>query len=895
MPENWREVFVSFQGAESALIVWINGHFVGYSEDSFTPADFNLTHYIKPGEIKLAVSVVRYSSGSWLEDQDFFRFSGLFREVYLYTKPKHHIDDFFVKAVPVNDYKSGKLDIDFKFNTDTPKILELKVIDELAKKIIYQEYHVEGKEFSCSHQIDEVILWNAERPYLYHMTFTVRDEEKNLQEIVPYNIGFREFKLDGGVMKLNGKRIVFKGVNRHEFDCYNGRAFDPGLIEQDIIVMKRNNINAIRTSHYPNQSLLYELCDRYGLYVIDETNLETHGAWMRNGGCFVDENSVPNDNTDWLPAILDRANSMLQRDKNHPSILIWSCGNESCGGKDIFEMSEFFRKTDPSRLVHYESIFWDRRYNNTSDMESQMYPTVASIKNFLAEHHDKPFIVCEYTHAMGNSCGGMHHYTDLTDEDELFQGGFIWDFVDQAIYSPEKKALLYGGDFGDRPTDYNFSGNGLLFADRSLTSKLQDVKFNYQNFALTLDEHTIKIQNKSLFTNVAEYILRLTLLIDGKEVWVGDLVAPSVAPSETVSVPNDIPDFGFGEYALTVSLCLASDLPWAARGHEVAFGQVVFKRTDPHAVNVNNQNSGNFRVVKSDINIGAQGNGWSAMFSSAAGNLTSYKYNGVEFVEAMPQPNFWRAPIDNDAGNGHHIDCAQWKLASLYRRCRKIEFAIGDVDYKTVERYFGESGTCEFKVDKLRVRYTYELATNPVAECQVTYTVEADGAIKVALDYKKVEGLPDLPDFSMLFTLPVCYDKIRFYGYGPLDNYIDRNRGARLGIYNSTIAEEVQHYLRPQESGNHTGIRWFELTDERGRGVKIYSETPFEASAVFYGPNELEMAKHHYELPEPYHVVLRASQGQCGVGGDDSWGSPILEQYLNANQDRHFEFCFKGV
>ena len=906
-PADWKKIFVSFQGAESSLTLWLNGHFVGYSEDSFTPSDFDLTPFIKPGENKLAVQVVRFSSGSWLEDQDFFRFSGIFREVLLYTKPEAHAEDIFVKAAPVNDYKDGKLEINFKWNSDATKILDVEIYDAAGQKIFQQSQEIFGKENVFSAELSNVNLWSAESPYLYRAVFTVKVGDV-VTEIIPLNIGFREFKMDGAVMKINGKRIVFKGVNRHEFDCYNGRAFDPSMIEQDIISMKRHNINALRTSHYPNQSFTYELCDLYGLYVIDETNLETHGAWMRNGACCLDENSVPNDNPKWLAAILDRAQSMLERDKNHPSILIWSCGNESCGGKNIFEMSEYFRKADPSRLVHYESIFWDRRYNATSDMESEMYTVVRDVKKFLSEHRDKPFIMCEYTHSMGNSNGGMHKYTQLAEEEELYQGGFIWDFVDQAIYSNEKKAFLYGGDFGDRPTDYNFSGNGIFFYDRKPTTKLQDVKFNYQNFTLTPNENKVTIQNKSLFTNAAQYILKLTLLVDGREVWANEVEVPPIQPAETKDVAINVPKFGAGEYALTAALCLKENTLWATRGHEVAFGQSVYTKTDApsdisawlsrnesYVPNEKYSAKKNFRVVKSDVNLGAQGDGWSAMFSCSANNFTSYKFNGVELIEEMPQINFWRAPVDNDRGNGHHMNCAQWKLASMYRRCVKVEYAIGDEEFKTVKKYFGEESRGECDAARLKVRYTYELVTTPSATVQVTYTVMPCGSIKVEMDYKKVEGLSDLPDFGMIFTLPSEYDKIKFYGYGPLDNYVDRREGARLGIFETTAADEVEPYLRPQESGNHCGVRWFAVTDKKNRGLKIFSDKPFEASALPYNPHELENARHHYDLPKVMHTYLRASAGQCGVGGDDTWGAPILEEYLIPNEDKHFEFFVRGV
>ena len=902
-PKDWQEVFISFQGAESSLAVYLNGKFIGYSEDTFTPSEFDLTPYLVAGENKLAVAVFRFSSGSWLEDQDFFRFSGLFREVYLYTKPAVHIDDIFIKAQPVNDYKDGNLEINFKFNTAAEKSIDVEIFDQ--QNICVLKKTVDG---DFVEELKGVKLWSAEQPNLYRMILSVKDGAGNLCEVVPINVGFREFKLCDNVMKINGKRIVFKGVNRHEFDCYNGRAFNPAMIENDIIAMKRHNINAVRTSHYPNQSWLYELCDRYGLYVIDETNLETHGTWMKNGACIPDEFSLPNDNEQWLEAVLARAKAMLERDKNHPSILIWSCGNESYGGKNIKAMTDYFKAADSSRLVHYESIFWDRRYNQSSDMESEMYTTVAGIKKFLSVHRDKPFICCEYTHSMGNSNGGMHHYTRLTEEDELYQGGFIWDFVDQAIYSPEKEALLYGGDFGDRPTDYNFSGNGILFADRRETTKLQDVKFNYQNFTLEPQENKIRIQNKSLFSDVADYDLKITLLINGEQVYCRQMDAPHILPGETKDVEISLPNFGQGEYALTASLHLKKDELWAACGHEVAFGQAVFNKTETQAdvnswlnriqsyvPNAQYKSDKKFRVIKSDINLGVQGEGFSVMFSSAAGNIVSYKFNGQELIEQLPQLNFWRAPIDNDYGNGHHLNCAQWKLAGAYRRCIKIEYALNDEDFKVVNRYFGADGNFEIQADKLKVRYTYASTTNPVVVCKVTYTVTAGGKIKTELDYKKIDGLADMPDFGILFTLPAKYNKIKFYGLGPLDNYVDRREGARLGVYETSTRAEMEPYLRPQECGNHCGVRWFKVVDSRERGILIQSEIPFEASALPFSPAQIELANHHYELPDSHYTYLKISAGQCGVGGDDSWGAPILKEYLYPNADRHFEFYFEGI
>ena len=385
VPEDWERVYISFGGVDAALVLFLNGHFVGYSEDSCTPADFDLTPYLVAGENKLAAMVFRYTSASWLEDQDFWRFSGIYRDVLLYTKPQHHIEDVAVRAVPLerDGYTHGNLDVHLTFGDAAEKHVEILLCDPEGDCVEGEEAVITAKSHVCSMEAACVLLWSAEHPWLYHLMIRVHDAAGALQEIVRVRVGFREFCIRDGVMQINGERIVFKGVNRHEFDSDHGRAMDPALFEQDLIALKRANVNAIRTSHYPNSSRLYELADIYGFYVIDETNLETHGSWMKNGTCAKDAHTVPSDREEWLPAVLDRAQSMYERDKNHPCILIWSCGNESCGGRIIYEMSEYFRRVDSTRLVHYEGIFWDRSYPATSDMESQMYTKAADIEAFL--------------------------------------------------------------------------------------------------------------------------------------------------------------------------------------------------------------------------------------------------------------------------------------------------------------------------------------------------------------------------------------------------------------------------------------------------------------------------------------------------------------------------------
>ena len=568
-----KRLFISFQGAESGLALWLNGKFVGYSEDSFTPSEFELTEYVKEGENKLAAQVFKWTASSWCEDQDFYRFSGIYRDVYLYTVPEVHVNDLRIRAIPDVSLANA----DFELTTKTWGKGQLKIVLSKEGNVVLEDVKEISDEDTFSWKVDAPALWSAEDPQLYDLELTVSDENGNVQEIIPQKVGFRRFEMKDGIMTLNGKRIVFKGVNRHEFSSVTGRHVSEEELRKDLTTMKLNNINAIRTCHYPDMSKIYELCDEYGLYMIDETNLESHGSWdvaeMTKDFTY----TVPYNKPEWLGMMLDRANSMYQRDKNHPAILIWSCGNESFGGKDIFEMSQLFRSEDPTRLVHYEGVFHDRSYNDTSDMESQMYPSVEAIKEFLAKDNSKPFICCEYTHAMGNSCGAMHKYTDLTDTEPKYQGGFIWDYIDQSIYKKDrygKEFQAYGGDFGERPTDYNFSGTGIAYGgDREASPKMQEVKFNYQNITAKVSEDKVTVINKNLFVNTDTFDAKVILAKDGKVICTKPL-ATAVAPlsEETYELPiakQERP----GEYTVTVSFHLKADTVWAKAGHEVAFGQ----------------------------------------------------------------------------------------------------------------------------------------------------------------------------------------------------------------------------------------------------------------------------------------------------------------------------------
>lgn len=879
-----KRLFVSFEGAESGLALWLNGSFVGYSEDSFTPSEFELTPFVKEGENKLAAQVFKWTASSWCEDQDFFRFSGIYRDVYLYTVPEVHIRDVKIQANPDESLKQADLLIDWKAWGEGKAFIELSK-DGVS---VFEEEVQLTESGSYSRTVESPVLWSAEDPQLYDLTIRVYDKTGELQEVIPQRIGFRRFEMKDHIMTLNGKRIVFKGVNRHEFSSVSGRCVSEEELRKDLTIMKQNNINAIRTCHYPDASKIYELCDEYGLYMIDETNLESHGSWAVAGPKKDTTYIVPHDKPEWLEMMLDRANSMYQRDKNHPSVLIWSCGNESYGGKDIYEMSQFFRKEDPTRLVHYEGVFWDRSYNDTSDMESQMYTSVEKIKEFLEKDRSKPFICCEYTHAMGNSCGAMHKYTDLTDTEPLYQGGFIWDYIDQTIYKKDrygKEFQAYGGDFGERPTDYNFSGNGIVYGgDRDVSPKMQEVKFNYQNISVSVTQDKVFVKNKNLFISTDRFTCMVSVAKEGevlKQVSLPTAVLP--LSEESYDLPL-VPETYPGEYTITVSFHTKEDQIWAKAGHEIAFGQYVYQINEVEEP----VDKPKLEVIHSDQNIGVRGEHFQAIFSVLNGGLASYKYAGKEMIEMIPKANFWRAPIDNDYGSMMPQRYAQWKLASMYQTHKRFDL---EPWHENINPLVEESE------NTVKVTYTYLMPTTPQSSCRITYQVFGDGEIKTTLSYDPVKELGDMPEFGVMFKLNADYDQVEWYGLGPAETYADRKMGAKLGVYRNHVSDNMAAYIVPQECGAKEEVRYAKVTDRKGRGMLFsMDQEPMMFSALPYTPHEMELAMHPYELPQVHYTVVRVAKAQMGVGGDDSWASPTHPEYLvDAGEKMRFSFRFKGI
>ena len=880
-----KRLFVSFQGAESGIAVWLNGTFLGYSEDTFTPSEFELTPYLKEGENKLAAQVFKWTSGSWCEDQDFFRFSGIYRDVYLYTIPEVHVSDLKVQTLLDDTFTKADLVIDTKMiGTGKVKITLLKDGTALQST----EGVLDG-ETQFVLKVDHPELWSAETPVLYDLLLEVTAEDGTVQELIPQRVGFRRFEMKDHIMMLNGKRVVFKGVNRHEFSSVSGRVVSREELIKDLTTMKQNNINAIRTCHYPDAVGIYDLCDEYGLYMIAECNMESHGTRdtdaVRSGDF---SGVVPCDRPEWMDCMLDRVNSMYQRDKNHPAILIWSCGNESFGGKVIFEMSQLYRKMDPTRLVHYEGVNDDRRYNDTSDMESRMYTTVNEIREFLSKDRRKPYVCCEYAHAMGNSCGAMKKYMDLAEEEPLFQGGFIWDYIDQSIYKKDRYGkwfLTYGGDFGDRPTDGDFSGNGICYGgEREASPKMQEVKFNYQNISVDFDsDYIFTVTNKNLFVNTSVFDAFAILLADGEEVYRTKLQI-SVPPMEQasyevpVTLKNSMIDVE-KEYCIVVSFVLKENTIWEKAGYEIAFGQHMIKKpVSEYSCDKS------VELVVGNGNILVRGENFKALFSRMNLGMVSYVYGGVEMLpNTIPLPNFWRTPTNNDSGNMMPQRYAQWKIASMYVTTRQDQ------------RFADTSPRVEKNDNNIAITYTYFMPTTPQSSCEVTYRVFGDGTIETTLSYDPVKELGDMPEFGMMFKLDADYDTVKWYGLGPQETYEDRQHGGKYGVYENKVADNIAEYLVPQESGNKCSVRYAKVMDKKGRGMLFFGDE-LSFSALPYTPHELENAAHHFELPPVHYTVVRVAKKQMGVGGDDSWGSHTHPEYLlDASEKMEFTFCFRGI
>ncbi|WP_368975568.1 glycoside hydrolase family 2 TIM barrel-domain containing protein [Caldifermentibacillus hisashii] len=900
VPKEWegQPVYISFQGVESAFYIWVNGDLVGYSEDTFTPAEFDITPYLRDGENKLAVEVYRWCDASWLEDQDFWRLSGIFRDVYLYTTPIVHIQDFFVQTDLDQNYEDADLKITAKMSNYEGEYkgrvtFEAQLFDSNQRAVLKNPliYEIEMSNLTIENItvhafVENPLKWSAEFPNLYTLVMNVKDSDGNVIEYQSCKVGFRKFELKDGVMHINGKRIIFKGVNRHEFSADKGRAIDYEDMLHDIKLMKLYNINAVRTSHYPNHPLFYDLCDEYGLYVIDETNLETHGTWRYDQQ--EEEETIPGSKQEWTENVLDRCNSMFQRDKNHPSVVIWSLGNESFGGDNFVKMHDFLRENDPTRIVHYEGIFHYRKSERASDIESTMYIPPHVVEQYAIEAEKankpvKPYILCEYSHSMGNSTGNLFKYTDLFDKYPVLQGGFIWDWKDQALRTTTSDGieyLAYGGDFGESPHDGNFCGNGVIFADGTVSPKIFEVKKCYQNVdfsAVNLNQGVIRLKNKFLFTNLNEFTFKWTITENGVEVKSGTSEV-NVAPGHTEDISLGISTRDFesycGELVLTVSLHLKETKLWAEEGHEIAFEQFIIR--EPEMVKENYDIVGEVFVTNLEQELHVNGKQFIVVFDKTSGFLTSYIYNDKQLLQTPIRPNFWRAMTDNDRGSKLDVRSAVWKNAGKNSSLKDFHF--------------------EEKEGHVVVSVKHTIPTEEESICSIRYQVDSIGEVTVHYELIPNPNLPEIPEIGMMFTMPVSFENVEWYGKGPYENYIDREKGAKIGKYCGKVSEQYTPYLKPQECGNKIGVRWAKIYGEDGTGLKITGMPTIEFNALPYLPEELEQASHMYKLPESDKTVVRVNFKQMGVGGDDSWGQKTHPEFtLYADQTYKYSYILTPI
>ncbi|RLD08519.1 MAG: beta-galactosidase [Chlamydiae bacterium] len=907
VPENWneRQIIIHFDGVQSAFYLWVNGKKVGYSQGSMTPAEFDITSFVKSGENILAVEVYRWSDGSYLEDQDFWRLSGIHRDVYIYSTPKVHLWDFSVSCDIDENYKDALLKVNAKIQNYSSKeindyTLDVTLFDKnkpIEKNALattkFQLNGNQKKEIKLKAKIKNPKKWTAETPFLYTVLLTLKNSKNEVLEIEQTEFGFRKVEIKNGKLLINGKSVLLKGVNKHEIDPDLGRAITEDSMIKDILLMKRFNINTVRTSHYPNQPLWYKLCDKYGLYLIDEANIESHG--MGYG-----KESLGH-NISWQAAHIDRVVSMVERDKNHPSIIIWSLGNEAGPGINFQACSKKIKELDSSRFIHYE------RMNSVADIDSVMYPSVQNLINEGEKKSDKPFIMCEYAHAMGNAVGNLQEYWDAIEKYDRLIGGCIWDWVDQGLrkststgnpstginYKPKPLAPLrkgeywaYGGDFGDRPNDMNFCINGLVPPDRSISSKLREVKKVYQYVDFIQNSKNINkiiLKNKYDFINLNRFAVKWTLKEDGKLIQKGKLNVPDTSPDKksTILLPIENVKLKAGaEYWLRVALVTKEDNLWSKKGHEIAWQQFKMPYKTPDTPVIKTAEMKEINVEKNDGYIIARGNDFLVSFSKKSGTIDKYVFNKNTIISKStneqingPLLNVYRAPVDNDV----HINkkWLKFKLNNLKREVQSLKISSkknNSVIIKSLIKYSGKNDSYFMQ--------------------EITWNVLGSGDIIVNNKINPHGHFPDLPRIGVRMFLPEKLNQISWFGRGPYENYSDRKSSADIDLYNRSVDDLFVPYIKPQANGNHEDTRWVCFTDNKNTGLMITASQLFSFSALYYTDNELAAVRHPCDLKRRNDIVLCLDYRQAGLGGN-SCGPYTLEKYRIIPQPCEFVFCLR--
>ncbi len=887
VPRAWRgrQVFLQFDGVDSAFYLWLNGQKVGYNQGSRTPAVFNVTKHLADGENLLAVEVYQYCDGSYLEDQDFWRLSGIFRRVYLWSADDLHVGDFRVTTDLDEQYRDATLTVQTNVvnygNRNAGCRLTARLFDRAGKLVSSVQLDlVDVRAGGTAHAELGMVLtnpakWTAETPNLYKIVLTLTDPAGKVIEATSHNVGFREVEIGDGQLLVNGQPILIKGVNRHEHDPTTGHTVTPESMIRDIRLMKQFNVNTVRTSHYPNDPRWYDLCDRYGLYVIDEANVESHDARHLAG------------NPQWRDAHLDRTKRMVQRDKNHPSVILWSLGNEAGDGGNFAATSNWIRENDPSRPVHYEQA----GTGGNTDVVCWMYPTIAKIVKYAESNPSRPLIMCEYAHAMGNSVGNLQDYWDAVEKYPALQGGSIWDWVDQALWKDvdytdvrnprgAKRFLAYGGDFGDRPNDGNFCCNGLVQADRRVNPHLWEVKKVYQNVRVTpvdLKAGVVRLRNKHFFTNLDRFECAWILRVDGRPIQSGSLGRIDLPPRQAKDVRVDFSTpRTTGELLLSLYFKLPEQTTWAPADHVVAWDQISLGEV-PALPKPDDQPP--LKLAGDEDFYVFDGDDFSLQIDRRNAAIVSLKVDGQDLLAEPLVPNFWKAPNDNQHRNNYLGRLGPWRDAAARRKLTSIKTEI---------------------LGKGHVRLTAEMKL-PVgdADYRLVYDIFGNGTVAVTAEYRPQPGakMPLMPRIGMMLAVSQRYNQIHWYGRGPHSSYSDRKTGAEIALYGRTVDDMVFPYVRAQDNGNRTDTRWFTLTDEQGHGLRIAAaDEPLSFSTWPYTLADLQQAGHDYELPRRELNTVFVDHKLHGVGGDNSWGARTHPQYtLPGNRPYTLKFLIEPV
>jgi len=902
IPNEWvgRAIFLHFGAVKSAMYVWVNGQRVGYSQDSKLPAEFDITGFVRAGENLLAVEVYRWSDGSYLECQDFWRVSGIERDVFLWAAPKLHIRDFFVRAGLDDGYRRGRLEVDLDLRNlgaageDRAKV-HAELLDPVTGRTIARN-RIEsgllgpGQEVTLSFLADvgEVSPWTAETPALYPLLLTLVDASGDTLQVLRQSVGFREVEVRDGLLRVNGVPVTIKGVNRHEHDPYTGHVISEASMLEDIRLMKAANMNAVRTSHYPNDPLWYELADRYGLYVVDEANIESHGMGY-------DPDITLGNNPAWELAHVDRVHRMVERDKNHPSVIIWSLGNEAGNGVNFYKAYEWAKERDTTRPVQYERALQD--WN--TDIYVPMYAGFEHLERYARSDPGRPLILCEYAHAMGNSVGNFADYWEIIDRHPSLQGGFIWDWVDQGLFKVTEAGdsiWAYGGDFGPpgTPSDGNFLINGLVQPDRLPNPHYWEVKRVYQWIRLepvALENGRVRVTNAYDFRSLEGLELRWRVLEDGEVRQEGALPVPGVGPGEATDVRIPFSRFGpvpGAEYHLDLGIHTTKAGDLLEAGHEVASHQFALPFSAPGAFS----DPGLLPPLEVEAGsrlITVKGPEFALELDRAYGRISSYQYRGIQLLRSGPRPNFWRAPTDNDYGGGWQQKLGVWKDAG-----HRME--VLDTDYHRISPQAVEIAVRGLLPSAGRASY------------ETVYTVLGNGEVTVDVRFEPGrDSLPRMPRFGMRFEMPGEFQRLAWFGRGPEESYWDRNTAARAGLFRGMVSEQYHPYVRPQETGNKTDVRWMALEREDGVGLLIMAgggEGPLgagmdpqlhpgaprvsvphlSASALHFTQEDLDdgpskSQRHAGELRPRSLVAVNVDLMQMGVGGINSWGPTALGEY----------------